>query len=89
VTTDPDTIAAILAGLESGRQKAIAAKQARGAATERAVRRELDVDLMERRPARGRPGRVARRLAREGVKISERQVRRIIAALSVCPIQRG
>jgi hypothetical protein len=88
VTTDPATVAAILAGLESGRQKAIAASRERAAATWRAVRRASDDDVLEGHSERGRAGRIARRLRRDGTTISERHVFRLLAALSVCPIRR-
>lgn len=65
-----------------GRARAIAAQREKGAATARAVRRELDLDILAGNPARGRAGRIAPRLRPAGVKISARQVQRILDALS-------
>lgn len=83
MSTDPATVGArVLAGLEAGRQAAIAKAQARAAVTAREVRRALDVDVLEGRPERGRAGRIARRLHRDGLRISERGVRKILERLS-------
>lgn len=82
MSADPATVERILAGLAKGRQKAVERAQAQGAVTARAVRRALDVDVLEGRGERGRAGRIARRLRREGVTVGERQVRRIIDTLS-------
>ena len=83
MSADPATVGErVLAGLAKGRRRAIEDAQARGAITRRAVRRALDVDVLEGRSERGRAGRIARRLRRQGVGISERHVRRILDTLS-------
>lgn len=71
----------VLAGLAKGRARAIEVQRQHGATTARAVRRALDVDVLEGRPPRGRAGRIGRRLRRDGISVSERQVARILAAL--------
>lgn len=83
MSADPATVGArVLEALARGREKAVAAAQARGATTARAVRRALDVDVLEGHGERGRAGRIARRLKRGGVKITERGVRKILERLS-------
>lgn len=69
----------LLAVLAAGRERAIATQREHGAITIRAVRRQLDVDVLEGRSERGRAGRIARRLRRLGLTVSERHVRRILA----------
>lgn len=83
MSADPATVGLrVLASLARGREKAVAGAQARGAVTVRAVRRALDVDVLQGHGERGRAGRVQRRLWREGVNVSERQVRKILERLS-------
>ena len=83
MSADPATVGVVvLANLARGRERAVAAARERGAITARAVRRALDVDVLEGRGERGRAGRIARRLQRGGVTISERGVRKILERLS-------
>lgn len=70
--------ARVLAALDRGRAKAIAQARARGARTLALVADLAHADLLAGRSARGRPGRIARRL--RGA-VSERRVREILAAL--------
>ena len=84
MSADPATVGArVLAALERGRERAIAAARERGAVTARAVRRELDIDVLAGHPVRGRAGRIARRLRRQGVTLSERATRTILERLSI------
>jgi hypothetical protein len=70
----------VLAAFAVGRQKAI--DQAREASkfNERLVREELDNDVLRGLPARGRPGRISRRL-RDRIKITSRGVAKILERL--------
>jgi hypothetical protein len=83
VSADPATVGEIvLANLARGRERAIEQARERGANTERAIRRELDIDILNHGDARGRAGRITRRLARYGLRLSERHVKRILDVLS-------
>jgi hypothetical protein len=68
--------ARVLAGLERGRQRAIAQRKAAAAPRERAVRRELDLDVLAGHPERGRAARIARVL-----RLDRRAVARVLARL--------
>jgi hypothetical protein len=72
----------VLAGLERGRQIAIANKQ--GQSTQRAslILTLAAGDIVAGRPTRGRAGRITRQLSRAGQLLSESQVRRILRRLS-------
>jgi hypothetical protein len=74
-----DTGVRVLAALDAGRAKAIRQNRALGAANTGMVRPLLDVDILEGRPARGRAGRIARKLRG---RLGERAVHRILARLA-------
>jgi hypothetical protein len=69
----------VLQSLDRGRAKAIEQNLAVGAANTQLVRPLLDVDILEGRPARGRAGRISRKLRG---RLGERAVHRILARLS-------
>jgi len=81
--SDPADIGAkVLANLEAGRRRGIAAARERAAQAWRAVRRELDLDVLEGHAERGRAVRIHRRLWRHNVRLTERQVRKILERLA-------
>jgi hypothetical protein len=83
MAADPAAVGVrVLAALEAGRREGIARAQARAAALAVAVRRELDSDILAGHAERGRAGRISRRLAREGVTVTERGARKILERLS-------
>lgn len=55
----------VLDSLAKGRRRAIATAQARARIRERLVLAELNREILEGRPARGRAGRIHRRIARQ------------------------
>lgn len=55
----------VIDSLAKGRRRAIEAAQARGRSNERRVLAELNRELLEGRPARGRAGRIHRRIVRQ------------------------
>lgn len=80
MTPDPAIIGRrVLVALEAGRQRAIAEARARSATLARQVRRLMDDDALAGHSPRGRAGRIARRLRRAGVTVTERHVRRILS----------
>jgi hypothetical protein len=80
MVSDPSDLGTrVLVALERGRRAAIAKSRKRAAQLERAVREELDRDILSGKPARGRAGRIERRL--QGV-VTERHVRRILDSLA-------
>lgn len=83
MSTDPATVGArVLANLSAGRVEAIKSQRTRGSVTEMAVRRAYDVDVLEGRAKYGRINRIARHVRRQGIKVSARQVRRILRKIS-------
>ncbi len=77
----------MLSGLEKGRRSAIQRKRREAAPVELAVRRELDLDILGGRPARGRSGRIA--LALRGkvtIYVGENDVRDQITPRGVAKI---
>lgn len=72
-----------LEGLERGRKHAIEQAKVEAAKNAALVMNLALIDLNKGRPARGRAGRISRKL---GKMLAERSVRRILAKLSVCPI---
>jgi len=85
----------ILAALNDGRQRAIDQAQQYAAVVERAVRQELDLDILAGHAKWGRASRIANRLrgkvtvfhhGEEKHTISARHINRILHTLSVCPI---
>ena len=77
--SDPTAIGLrVLAILEEGRQRHLARRQARAVELRELVLRVDRLDRAEGRAARGRAGRIVRRLARAGVTVSERHVLKII-----------
>lgn len=69
----------VLAGLEKGRARAIAAAKAQAELNQALILPLLVADIEAGRPMRGRAGRLARRL---GGRLAERTVRRFLARLS-------
>lgn len=67
----------VLGALDTGRALAHELQRARLAPIRQSVRRELDLDIIAGNPARGRPGRIARRL-----RLHPRRVARILDSLS-------
>jgi hypothetical protein len=73
----------VLDGLNRGRQIAIAQAQARSREHATLILDLATADVLAGKPKRGRPGRIARKLARyPDQRLSESQVRRILRALS-------
>lgn len=73
-----ETGARVLAGLAAGRARAHARARERAAELERHVLREFHLDVLRQKPARGRAGRIARKLA--GM-VSVRHTQRILDRL--------
>jgi hypothetical protein len=82
MAAEPLTVERLLANLDDGRQRAIAAARLQGARSARAVLGELNKDILAGHPVRGRAGRITRRLRRHGVFLTERHVLRILDTLS-------
>lgn len=83
MSADPATVGArVLAGLERGRQRAIATQRARADHLAELVQRAERLDRAAGLPERGRAGRVARRLRRACIEVSDRHIRRILDSLS-------
>jgi hypothetical protein len=75
--------AKVLQGLNRGRQIAITQAQARSREHAALILDLATADVLAGQPKRGRPGRIARKLARHpDQRLSESQVRRILRALS-------
>ena len=72
----------VLASLSKGRLKAIEMNQARSRERANLLLPLATADVLAGRPPRGRAGRLARQLRREGNTLSERQVKRILDRLS-------
>jgi len=72
----------VLAGLTAGREKAIRRAQTRAGALAALVLDLAHADMLAGRPARGRAGRVRRKLSALGRTTSERHVKRILDGLS-------
>jgi hypothetical protein len=80
MSADPAAVGArVLAGAAKGRARRLAEQQARAAERRELVLRADRLDRAAEHPDRGRPGRIARRLCRDGVEITERRVLQILS----------
>lgn len=79
--TDAELGRKIRGHFDRGRALAIQRAQARNREHAKMILDLLQLDLAKNRPARGRAGRITRRLAALGVKLSGSQVRRILSTL--------
>lgn len=79
MTTDPAAVGTrVLAALARGRDRQLERRRQRAADLREFVLRAARLDRASGRPERGRAGRVARCLARNGIAVSEKWVGEII-----------